>query len=173
MSRNLNEAASKDTLAQWMSLLQYKALTGSNIKKRFFATGIWPLNDHAMDSMLAPSESFERQQGGFNMGHAQQQSHASGQLHVKGHGNMPGNDCAEEDHEARTSDQVQLVPEQHYDDAAMRGDHNDEDDDHNYMNWNDDEDVGEQSEGGHGDEGPQDGDGYLVDAVDMAVEFST
>ena len=85
---------------------------------------------------------------------------------------MLGNDCAEEDHEARTNDQVQLAPEQHYDDAAVRGDHNDKDDDHNCMNWNDDEDVGEQSEGGHGDEGSQDGDGYLVDAADMVVEFS-
>jgi hypothetical protein len=60
MSRNMNEAASKDTLAQWVSLALKKALTENNIQKGFLATGIWPLNDHALDNMLAPSLSFER-----------------------------------------------------------------------------------------------------------------
>jgi hypothetical protein len=59
MSRNLNEATSKDTLAQWVSLLLEKALTEDNIKKDFIAMGIWPLNDHAVDSMLAASKSFQ------------------------------------------------------------------------------------------------------------------
>jgi hypothetical protein len=46
MSRNLNQAASKDTLAQWVSLSLRKALTKNNVKKGFSATGIWPLNQH-------------------------------------------------------------------------------------------------------------------------------
>jgi hypothetical protein len=77
MSRNLNEATSKDTLAQWVSLLLEKALTEDNIKKDFIAMGIWPLNDHAVDSMLAASKSFQSSQ--FNMegrGPAQHHSHA-------------------------------------------------------------------------------------------------
>jgi hypothetical protein len=65
MSRNLNQAASKDTLAQWVCLSLRKALTDSNVKKGFSATGIWPLNQHAVDNMLAPSELFytEMQEG--------------------------------------------------------------------------------------------------------------
>jgi hypothetical protein len=58
MFRNLNEAASKDTLAQWVSLSLKKALTEGNIKNGFVTTGIWPLNEHAVDTMLAPSEAF-------------------------------------------------------------------------------------------------------------------
>jgi hypothetical protein len=58
MFRNLNEAASKDTLAQWVSLSLKKALTEGHIKKGFEATGIWPLNDHAVNNMLTPSEAF-------------------------------------------------------------------------------------------------------------------
>jgi hypothetical protein len=58
MFRNLNEGASKDTLAQWVSLSLKKALTKSNIRKGFATIGIWPLNDHAVDTMLAPSKSF-------------------------------------------------------------------------------------------------------------------
>jgi hypothetical protein len=34
-------------------------LTESNIQKGFSATGIWPLNDHVVDNMLAPFEIFE------------------------------------------------------------------------------------------------------------------
>jgi hypothetical protein len=41
-----------------VSLALKKALTESNIQKGFLATGIWPLNDHAIDNMLAPSLSF-------------------------------------------------------------------------------------------------------------------
>lgn len=58
MSRNLNGEASKDTLAQWVSLSLKKSLTEGNIKKGSATIGIWPLNDHAMDNMLVLSESF-------------------------------------------------------------------------------------------------------------------
>jgi hypothetical protein len=65
MSRKLNQVASKDTLTQWVSLSLRKALTESNVKKGFSATGIWPLNQHVVDNMLAPSELFhtEMQEG--------------------------------------------------------------------------------------------------------------
>jgi hypothetical protein len=59
MSRNLNEEASKETLAQWVSLSLKKALTEWNIKKGFSGTRIWPLNKHAVDSMPAPSQAFQ------------------------------------------------------------------------------------------------------------------
>jgi hypothetical protein len=62
MFRNLNEAASKDTLAQWVSLSLKKALTEENIKNGFAATGIWALNENAVDCMLAPSEAFQGSQ---------------------------------------------------------------------------------------------------------------
>jgi hypothetical protein len=55
----MNEAASKDTLVQWVSLGLKKALTEGNIQKGFLATGIWQLNELAVDSMLAPSLSYE------------------------------------------------------------------------------------------------------------------
>jgi hypothetical protein len=58
MSRNMDEAASKETLAQWVSLALKKALTENNIQKGFLGTWIWPLNDHTVDNMLAPSLSF-------------------------------------------------------------------------------------------------------------------
>jgi hypothetical protein len=63
MSRNLNEPASKDTLAQWVSLSLKKALTESNIKNGFSATSIFPLDEHVVDSMLAPSDSFRCEVG--------------------------------------------------------------------------------------------------------------
>jgi hypothetical protein len=59
MSRNLNQAASKDTLAQWVTLALRRVLTESNIKNGFSASGIWPINSHAVDSQLAPSAVFE------------------------------------------------------------------------------------------------------------------
>jgi hypothetical protein len=60
MSRNMGEAASKETLAHWVSLVLKKALIESNIQQGYLATGIWPLNNHAVDNMLAPSLSFDR-----------------------------------------------------------------------------------------------------------------
>jgi hypothetical protein len=73
MSRNLNELASKDTLIQWLSLSLIKALMESNIKKGFSATGIFPLDEHDVDSMLAPSYYFRgnvdsEEGGGQNVG---------------------------------------------------------------------------------------------------------
>jgi hypothetical protein len=59
MFRNLNEGASKETLSQWVSLSLKKALTEWNIKKGFSGIGIWPLNEHAIDSMLVPSQAFQ------------------------------------------------------------------------------------------------------------------
>jgi hypothetical protein len=59
MSRNLNEGASKEILAQWVSLSLKKALIEGNIHKGFSGIGIWPLNEHVVDSMLAPSQVFQ------------------------------------------------------------------------------------------------------------------
>ena len=57
-SRNLDESATKDVLSQWVSLALRKVLFASNIKKGFNATRIFPLNFHAVDSHLLPSEVF-------------------------------------------------------------------------------------------------------------------
>lgn len=59
MSRNLNEGASKETLAQSVSLSLKKPLTKRNIKKGFSGTGIWLLNELAVDSMLRQSQPFQ------------------------------------------------------------------------------------------------------------------
>jgi hypothetical protein len=61
MSRNINQSTSKDILAQWVFLSLRKALSKSNIRMGFEATGIWLLNHHAVDSLLAPSEMFTSQ----------------------------------------------------------------------------------------------------------------
>jgi hypothetical protein len=70
MSKNLNQPTSKDTLAQWVSLSLRKALTESNIKKGFSSTGIWPFNEQAVDTMLAPSEIYDSllHEGGLGSG---------------------------------------------------------------------------------------------------------
>jgi hypothetical protein len=88
----------------------YKALTKNNIKKGFSATGIWPLNEHAVDNMLALSESFERPQGDFDMGVAQHHHHVGGQLHAQGHKNMLGNESAEGGQEGRSNDPLPVDP---------------------------------------------------------------
>jgi hypothetical protein len=80
MSRNLNEPASKDTLAQWVSLSLKKTLMESNIKKGFYATGIFPLDEHAVDSMLAPSDSF---QGDVDSGEGVGRNVGRGGLHSR------------------------------------------------------------------------------------------
>jgi hypothetical protein len=79
---------SKETLAQWVSLSSKKALTEGNIKKEFSGTGIWPLNKHAVDSMLVPSQPFqlptkkvprgarESREGGLQFGSQEQEAHA-------------------------------------------------------------------------------------------------
>jgi hypothetical protein len=59
-SRHLNEAAaSKDTLAQWVSLALRKALSPSNIKKGFSATCIFPLDFNALNEHFLPSHAFK------------------------------------------------------------------------------------------------------------------
>jgi hypothetical protein len=95
MSRNLNQGAGKDTLAQWVSLSLHKALTENNIKKGFSGTGIWPLNEHAVNAMLAPSESFRSPHCDVNMGSAQHDPHVGGQLHEDGQENLPGTEPAD------------------------------------------------------------------------------
>lgn len=58
-SRNMQQPAGKETLAQWVSLALKKALSAGNIKAGFEGTGIWPLNATAVDGQLAPSRVFE------------------------------------------------------------------------------------------------------------------
>ena len=43
-SRNMHQAASKETLTHWVSLALKEVLTVQNIQKGFSATGIYPLN---------------------------------------------------------------------------------------------------------------------------------
>ena len=57
-SKNMHQAASKETLAHWVLLALKKALTAQNIQKGFSATEIYPLNSQAMAKHLAPSEVF-------------------------------------------------------------------------------------------------------------------
>ena len=91
-SRNLDESATKDVLSQWVSLALQKALSESNIKKGFSATGIFPLNFHAMDSHLLPSEVFTTPDGEAKHGHVGDEeqggmpTHAGndGQVHCTG-----------------------------------------------------------------------------------------
>ena len=52
----MHQAASKETLAHWVSLALKKALTPHNIQKGFSATKIYPLNSKAMAKHLAPSQ---------------------------------------------------------------------------------------------------------------------
>ena len=46
---NKGKGASKEDLAEWVSLGLKKALTVDKIQKGFACTGIWPLNPRAMD----------------------------------------------------------------------------------------------------------------------------
>jgi hypothetical protein len=118
--------------------------------------------------------------GGFNIAHAQEQSHTGGQ---QVHGNMAATSPAdedqeartrdEEDHEARTGDEVQLAHALRHYDEVERGDHNGDDDQEGCRDWNDDDDAGDHSDGEHGDGGPKGSERDLVDTIDMAVEFST
>ena len=58
-SRNMQQPAGKETLAQWVSLALKKALSPGNIKSGFGGAGILPLNPTAIDGQLAPSTVFE------------------------------------------------------------------------------------------------------------------
>lgn len=60
MSRYVDEPAGKETLAQWVSLSLKKALTASNICSGFRATGIHPLNKHAIDEDMGPSRVYRK-----------------------------------------------------------------------------------------------------------------
>ena len=56
--RNKGRGATKQVLAQWVSLALQKALSPSNIQAGFRATGIWPFNPSAVDKHMAPSLQF-------------------------------------------------------------------------------------------------------------------
>jgi hypothetical protein len=55
---NIGRGASKTVLAQWVSLALQRALTESNIRNGFRATGIWPLNKDAINHHMLPSARF-------------------------------------------------------------------------------------------------------------------
>jgi hypothetical protein len=57
-SRNLDQPATKTTLVQWVSLALRKTLSSSNIRKRFSATGIHPLNRLAIQAHMQPAEAY-------------------------------------------------------------------------------------------------------------------
>jgi len=48
----------KEDLAQWVSHALKRALSISNITKGFESTGIYPINDHVMDSKMEPSQAY-------------------------------------------------------------------------------------------------------------------
>jgi hypothetical protein len=54
-SRNVGQKATKEALAQWVSLALRKALNQNNITKGFSKIGIFPLNRAALDKELTPS----------------------------------------------------------------------------------------------------------------------
>lgn len=64
MSRNINQPAGKETLAHWVSLSLRKALTEANIQAGFRGAGIYPLNRHAVDRYLVPSDTYGQEEGG-------------------------------------------------------------------------------------------------------------
>ena len=57
-SRNRDQSATKEVLAQWVSLGLRKALSVCNISSGFRRTGIYPLNSQAVDAHLTPSEVY-------------------------------------------------------------------------------------------------------------------
>ena len=59
ISHNLNQPATKQMLAHWVSLALRRALTPHNIKKGFSSTGILPFNRDAMNVHLGPSAAYE------------------------------------------------------------------------------------------------------------------
>jgi hypothetical protein len=52
------KGASKEDLAQWVSLTFKKALTTTSICKGFSTIGIWPLNPNVMAGKIQPSKAF-------------------------------------------------------------------------------------------------------------------
>ena len=63
MTRNLDTPASKNILAQWVSLSLRKALTERNIQSGFRKAGIYPLNKNAVDHLFVTSEVFRNREG--------------------------------------------------------------------------------------------------------------
>ena len=59
IAHNLNQPATKQTLAHWVSLALRRALTPQNIKKGFSTTSILPFNRDAMNVHLGPSAAYE------------------------------------------------------------------------------------------------------------------
>ena len=59
ISHNLNQLATKQMLAHWVSLALRRALTPHNIKKGFSSTGILPFNRDAMNVHLGLSVAHE------------------------------------------------------------------------------------------------------------------
>ena len=57
---NRGRGAGKQVLAMWVSGGLHKALTPENIKAGFRATGIWPLDPHAVDQHLGPATPFSK-----------------------------------------------------------------------------------------------------------------
>ena len=56
--RNKGKGATKEDLAQWVSLALKKVMTPANIQKRFIVTGIWLLNWTALNDKMGLIEVF-------------------------------------------------------------------------------------------------------------------
>ena len=81
ISRNLNQAATKQILAQWVALSLKKALSVSNIQNGFSGTGIFPFNRGALTRYFAVPAMHE----GGGAAFASQQGGWSGQHHPEPH----------------------------------------------------------------------------------------
>jgi hypothetical protein len=57
-STHMHQKATKEILADWVSLALKKALSEHNIKKGFMTAGIFPLDKTVVDSKLTPSKNF-------------------------------------------------------------------------------------------------------------------
>jgi hypothetical protein len=109
-SRNLNESATKDTLAHWVSLALRKALSASNIKKGFSATGIFPVNASAVDSHMLPSHVYESPNGQQQSPNGQQQSPDGEQQSPNGDHQSPNGDQLTPNGEQQSPTGTQLSP---------------------------------------------------------------
>ena len=96
MSRNVNQPANKETLAQWVSLSLKKALTETNIKNGFRAAGIYPIDRQVVDHFLEPATTYAREGGsnsvvrdGSNHAAASNGTHRARPLRVNGSDQEP------------------------------------------------------------------------------------
>jgi hypothetical protein len=180
MSRNLNQPASKDTLAQWVSLSLKKALTERNITKGFSATGIWPVNVYAMDSMLGPSQLFcspleESCMGAASLGACSEEADVDrGDVPAsrQGHASRYSDESDDEDEphldtrQGATSHDPGHADQDHHEDDEVQGGEGHEEEDH--------EDGGPPSTGAEANGGPEQGGhghGPQLDIAEMAVDF--